>query len=235
MNNEQRIWSYFKNKGFNDFGVAGLMGNLHAESALNPLNLQNSFERKLGYTDVEYVEAVDSGEYDNFVHDSAGFGIAQWTFWSRKEGLIKFARSQRKSIGDLGMQLDYLYKEMVGGYRDLVLLLRNATNIREASDAVLLQFERPADQSESMQLRRASYGEEYYKRYAEISAQPEDSVDQEKVFGDSIPDDWAADAVAWATENQILFGDEHGDYQLHKECTRQEMLVFMHRLYQLFE
>lgn len=49
--NEQRIWNYLKSKGLNDFGVAGLMGNLYAESALNPKNLQQTFEKKLGYTD----------------------------------------------------------------------------------------------------------------------------------------------------------------------------------------
>lgn len=35
----------------NPYGVAGLMGNLYAESALSPINLQNSYEKKLGYTD----------------------------------------------------------------------------------------------------------------------------------------------------------------------------------------
>ncbi len=39
MDNAQYIWNYFKNKGFNDYGIAGLMGNLYAESGLNPKNL----------------------------------------------------------------------------------------------------------------------------------------------------------------------------------------------------
>lgn len=37
--------------GINRSGAAGLMGNLYAESALNPKNLQNSYEKKLGHTD----------------------------------------------------------------------------------------------------------------------------------------------------------------------------------------
>ena len=46
--NEQRIWDTLLNlTGGNDFGAAGLMGNLYAESALNPRNLQQSFEKKL--------------------------------------------------------------------------------------------------------------------------------------------------------------------------------------------
>ena len=49
--NEKIIWDYFKNKGFSDCGIAGLMGNLYAESGLIPTNLQNSYEKKLGMND----------------------------------------------------------------------------------------------------------------------------------------------------------------------------------------
>lgn len=49
-NNEEKIWNYLKSKGLNDYGIAGLMGNLHAESGLIPTNLQNSYEKKLGFT-----------------------------------------------------------------------------------------------------------------------------------------------------------------------------------------
>ena len=83
------------------------MGNLYAESALNPKNLQNSYEKKLGHTDESYTAAVDNGTYGNFVRDRAGYGLAQWTYWSRKEALLAFARSKGRSIGDLEMQLDF--------------------------------------------------------------------------------------------------------------------------------
>jgi len=33
------MWNYFKKKGLNDYGIAGLMGNLYAESGLKPCNL----------------------------------------------------------------------------------------------------------------------------------------------------------------------------------------------------
>lgn len=51
--------------------AAGLMGNLFAESGLSPKNLQNTYEKKLGFTDDSYTAAVDSGSYQNFVRDSA--------------------------------------------------------------------------------------------------------------------------------------------------------------------
>lgn len=164
--NEQRIWNYLKSKGLNDFGVAGLMGNLYAESALNPKNLQQTFEKKLGYTDATYTESVDNGTYTNFVKDSAGYGLAQWTYWSRKQNLLNFAQAAGKSIGDLDMQLDFLWKELNDGYRGVLDLLRNATSVLEASNEILLKFERPANQSVSVQEKRASYGQVYYDKYA---------------------------------------------------------------------
>lgn len=161
------IWDYFKAKGLNDYGIAGLMGNLYAESGLKATNLQNTYEKKLGYTDAEYTAAVDQGIYTNFVKDSAGYGLAQWTYWSRKQNLLNYANSVNKSIGDLNMQLDFLYKELNDGYKNSVLkVLCEATSVLEASNSVLLKFERPADQSTTVQNKRASYGQKYYDTYA---------------------------------------------------------------------
>ena len=67
MNNERKIWDFLSAKGLNDFAVAGVMGNLYAESGLNPENLQNNFEVTLGMNDHQYTMAVDNYVYDNFV------------------------------------------------------------------------------------------------------------------------------------------------------------------------
>ncbi len=48
---EKTIWSHFIVKGMSPAGVAGLMGNLYTESGLNPQNLQNTYEKRLGFTD----------------------------------------------------------------------------------------------------------------------------------------------------------------------------------------
>ena len=148
----------------NDFGVFGLMGNLMAESGLRANNLQNTYEKKLGMSDEEYTKAVDDGSYTNFVRDSAGYGLAQWTYWSRKENLLKYAKAYGCSIGDEDMQVDFLIGELMSGYTSVLNVLKNAKTIREASDCVLTKFERPADQSESVQKKRAAYGEDLMKQ-----------------------------------------------------------------------
>lgn len=167
MNTEERIWSFLKAQGLTDAGTAGLMGNLYAESGLRPNNLQNSYEGKLGMADAEYTERVDSGSYTNFARDSAGYGLCQWTYWSRKEALLAYAKKVGKSIGDLEMQLGFLMQELAGGYKAVLATLKTTTSVRAASDAVLLQFERPADQSETAKARRAGYGQKYFDKYAQ--------------------------------------------------------------------
>lgn len=165
-NNEEKIWNYLKGAGLNDFGTAGLMGNLYAESGLIPNNVENLYEKRLGVTDASYTAAVDSGKYQFFATDKAGYGLAQWTYCSRKAELLDYAQCCRKSIGDLEMQLDFLMKELREGYKAVLTMLKTAGSVRQASDAVLLQFERPADQSETAKKRRASFGQKYYDRYA---------------------------------------------------------------------
>lgn len=170
--NEEKIWNFLKEAGLNDCGAAGLMGNLYAESGLRPDNLQNSYEKKLGYTDETYTAAVDSGAYTGFVKDCAGYGLAQWTFWSRKQGLLDYAKEKGASIGDLEMQLGYLMEELEKSYKAVLSTLKTAATVQAASNVVLLQFERPADQSTAAQTKRAGYGQTYYDKYAKKEDKP---------------------------------------------------------------
>ncbi len=164
--NEERIWNYLTAAGMTACGAAGLMGNLYAESGLIPTNLQNTYEKKLGYTDAAYTAAVDSGAYDNFAKDSAGYGLAQWTYHTRKAALLAFAKAAGKSVGDLETQLAFLVKELRESFKLVHYVLVTATDVKTASNVVLLQFEKPADQSAAAKERRAGYGQIYYNRYA---------------------------------------------------------------------
>ena len=164
-NTEKAIWDYLAGKGLNAYAVAGLMGNLYAESGLNSCNLQNSYNKSLNMTDAQYTAAVDNGSYGNFVKDKAGYGLAQWTYHTRKQALLNYAKKAGASIGSLDMQLAFLWDELQG-YKSVISTLKGAKSVRAASDAVLLGFEKPADQSEAVQKKRAGYGEAYYKKYA---------------------------------------------------------------------
>ena len=163
--NKEIIWNYLFKQGLDVPAVFGLMGNLKAESALSPTNLQDSYEKRLGFNDATYTAAVDSGAYKNFTTDKAGYGLAQWTSDGRKAGLLQHATATGRSIGDIYMQLEYLMIELNGAYKSVLNDIKAATTIRQASDIVLKRFERPADQGSAVQIARAAAGEALYADY----------------------------------------------------------------------
>lgn len=165
---KETIWSLLLADIKNEIGVASLMGNLQAESGLIPYRLQGDFSA--GYTtSIEYTANVDNGtisEYD-FVNNGpngGGYGLAQWTFYTRKQALYdKYKNEGYPSIGDVNLACDYLLYELKTSYTDVYWTLVNAISIRQASDKVLHDFEKPADQSESVEIQRAELGLAIYE------------------------------------------------------------------------
>lgn len=160
---EKALWKFLIGKGLNHFAAAGIMGNLYAESALRSNNLQNSGERKLDLTDAEYTAEIDAGARK--FEDGHGYGLAQWTYPTRKTALLNFAKAAKKSIGDFTMQLDFLWKELQG-YTSVMKVLKSATSVQEASDIFMCKYENPADQSQKAKDKRAAFGQKYFDKYA---------------------------------------------------------------------
>lgn len=166
------IWNYLINKIGNEYGVAGLMGNLQAESGLQPHRLQGDFTT--GYTtSVTYTANVDNGTIsrDDFIYNGpggGGYGLAQWTYSTRKADLYdKWKNEGYSSIGSIDLALDYLWWELNNRseFKSVLSTLKSATSIREASDKVLHDFENPADQSTSVEETRNSLSQAWYDRY----------------------------------------------------------------------
>lgn len=66
-------------------------------------------------------------------------------------------------------------------------------------------------------------------QYPSVDETVDNSVDNSVYEMDNTPSDWAADAVQWAVDNGIMYGDENGNYRLRDACTREMMLVFLYR------
>lgn len=167
---ERRIWTYFKTRLGNEYGTAALMGNLYAESMLHPDIVQGDVPYS-NYS-AQYTANVDRGvitEYE-FVHqgpNGGGYGLAQWTYSARKQGLYDWYKTgMYTSIGSISLALDYLWYELNQEYTSVLNVLKNATSVREASDKVLHDFERPADQSVAVEIKRMNFGLHYYELYA---------------------------------------------------------------------
>lgn len=167
MINAEIIWKYFENKKFNQYAIAGIMGNMKAESSLVPNNLQGSYNVKFNMSDEEYTTAVDNGTYTDFIDDQAGYGLVQFTYSGYKKELYEYCKSKGKSIADIACQLDCVYSQI--SKNGVAAKLNACTSVRQASDIFLTKYECPKDQSESVQIKRAGYAQEYYDQFAKKS------------------------------------------------------------------
>jgi uncharacterized protein YraI len=174
---DKNIWDYLIKEINNPYGVAGLMGNIYAESGMIPnrveaLCLNRLKENGQTWTDSTYTAAVDSGKIsrENFLHPlpnkQYGYGLCQWTSPGRKAGLYDLARMKQVSIGNELIQLQWLVTELKNNYSTVLSTLKNATSVKQASDIVLTKFECPANTGDSVKTTRAKYGQKYYDAYA---------------------------------------------------------------------
>ena len=166
VKDDHYVWDRIYREINNEYGTAAIMGNLKAESNIYANNLQNSFNTKFGMSDDEYTTDVDTGKYTNFVKDGAGYGIAQWTFWTRKAALLEYAKSNGCSISNLEMQVGFLMNELKTTYSGLYAYLKCSKDLYTATETVLKQFEKPADTSERIVKERFAYALEIMNKYA---------------------------------------------------------------------
>ena len=156
----EQIYNYLRSQGLTDAGAAGLMGNLNAESALRSNNMENSYESRLGYNDATYTAAVDNGTYRNFVNDAVGYGLAQWTYYTRKQKLYDYSRQMNTSISDLGMQLEFLMYELSNSFPSILGVLRTSSDLTACTRIVLYDFENPANPNLTA---RVNLARQYYQ------------------------------------------------------------------------
>lgn len=167
----KEIYNWLKNCGLTDAGVSGLLGNIKAESGIRSNNMQNSYENKTGLNDETYTSGVNNGTYtkEQFVNDKIGYGICQWTYWSRKLGLYEYAESIYHNIDSIEMQLQYLMQELNTRYKSVLNVLRTSNDLKKCSDTVLTEFEKPADQSDNIKNIRYNYSKQVYEEFNKSS------------------------------------------------------------------
>jgi hypothetical protein len=59
--------------------------------------------------------------------------------------MLEYFQKRNKSIGDLQTQIEFLVWQLSNQYPAVWKDITNATSILEASNSMLLKFERPAD------------------------------------------------------------------------------------------
>lgn len=173
------IWDTLYSEIGNSYGVAGLMGNLFAESSMNPFCITGAKAKNT--TGVFYSNDVDAFiiPKDEFINDGVAYGLAQWRYFSRKEQLYNMARERNCSIGSIDLQIAFLLKE-IKTYKTVWNTLLSAKTIKEASDIVLERYEKPANVSAAVKEKRLSYGKIYFNAYAK--EEPKSTKSESKVI-----------------------------------------------------
>ena len=139
---DQTIYNALRSGGLSRTGACAMMGNMFCESGLKA----NNVEDRCTLGDFDYTLAVDSGTYSeqNFIHDSYGYGLCQWTSYDRKEGLLRQAKGEGVSIGDEAMQCQFCLYELQTQYPGLFSYLCKTENLAESAKRICAEFERPA-------------------------------------------------------------------------------------------
>lgn len=161
--------------GMTEIGAAAAMGNAFAESGCAANNLQNNGNAKLGLSDAEFTAKLNSGAYtrEQFIKDGYGYGWCQWTYHTRKADFYDHMKASGKGFGHEITQIEFMVKELKRSYSSVwKMLTGGAKTLREASDAFMLKYEAPADQSENRRKERAAYAQEMLEKYGTAPAAP---------------------------------------------------------------
>jgi len=105
------IWNELMLEIGNPFGVAGMMGNIQAESSFVSNNLNNDWANAHGFTDESYTEAIDNDTIDPSLKAQGAYGLCQW-LGGRQLKLIELSKENNCSVSDGSLQLSYLIYEL---------------------------------------------------------------------------------------------------------------------------
>ena len=170
----QTIFEALVGAGMTVEGACGMLGNMTAESGMNPLNVED----RSGINDVDYVFRVDNDPTYDFATDygkAYGFGLCQWTHYSRKSALLAFAKSRGVSVGDGDMQTQFCIKELKEGYPDLWAMLCSSHDLLQCTQRICTEFERPADNNVDVRYNFAKQAFDYFSAQPQPAEKPPDT------------------------------------------------------------
>lgn len=173
----ETIYKQLITAGFSPAGACGMLGNMKAESALRANNAQDGMTR---LSDEDYTAKFDR-DPESCYRDAVGYGLCQWTYWSRKEGLYNHCKLLGRSVGDEEAQVSFCIQEIKSGYPSLFWFLCSTESVYDAARRICTEYERPAVNNIA---ERAKYGNQFYTRMngeavvETPTAAPEQEVEQ---------------------------------------------------------
>lgn len=153
---KQEIYTTLIQSGMTEAAAFGMMGNMMCESGLEAGRLQGDFN-PFRTVSKSYTQRVMSFELsrDAFAKDSRGYGLCQWTYYSRKYALYDFWKQSGKSLDDPVMQCQFAVAELKESYRNLWEELLYSTELYTCTKLICEQYERPAHNNIDARFRAA--------------------------------------------------------------------------------
>lgn len=109
-----------------DIHISAIMGNMAVKSGFDPTNAQDGY----GWPENNNLEYIDV--YD--INDGIGWGLIQWTFYSRKQDLLDYA-GDVKLVGDMDIQLEFLIYELTSPNSEFSSKYQTFLTITDLNDA----------------------------------------------------------------------------------------------------
>lgn len=170
------IYDRLRSHGMTVAGACAMLGNMQAESGLKANIAQRGMTT---LTDDEYTRQADSYtiSQNKFIHDAVGYGLCQWTYWSRKKALVEYAHDIGKSVGDEEMQVDFCIGELKADFPGLWNYLCMTEDTYEATSRICAEYERPAVNNIDT---RYKFAMQFYDQLAnENNSEPEKETQEE--------------------------------------------------------
>ena len=141
----QQIYNALRQHGLSEAGALGVLGNWDCESNCEPYRVQGDFSSYRSISKA-YVRAIEDGQLpkQQFANDGKGFGLAQWTYPTRKAELYDMAKQTGLPIDSVELQVDFAVREMKRDYPSLFRFLCDTLSVYDACYRVCTEFERPA-------------------------------------------------------------------------------------------
>ena len=143
-----------------DIAVAGIMGNMEAESNCEACRVQGDFSATRTISKV-YAEKFNTYPTECFM-DAKGWGLCQWTYYTRKEDLYQFCHDRGVGVEDEAAQVAFFLYEIKRDYSATFAAIQSAPDIRTAAYQMCHNYERPAVDNIDT---RAKYGEQIYVQF----------------------------------------------------------------------
>ena len=142
---KQDIYQTLIQSGMTREAALGMMGNMMCESGLEANRVQGDFS-SFRTVSKAYTQRVTNGSMsrDQFAKDALGYGLVQWTYYSRKYALYDFWKQSGKALDDAEMQTKFAVAELKQDYHALWQTLITCNDLYTCTKLICEQYERPA-------------------------------------------------------------------------------------------